>query len=509
MQPVKVAFALRLTIFVLTAIEFLQSGMIAFAAGPIMGGLGMSPEDFSAVSAAYASVAILMISMQRWLVERLGWRGFILASAVIFIAGCIGCAQADAFIGFLCGRLAMGVGGAAMFTSARLLVNVIPPGPARFVGIKALATSLALATAAAPWLASVLIAEEQWHAIFAVVAGLGLVAFLLAYFHFPRLQMPVLPPTSRASLPRQLLLLCGSFGVLYALQRLYYDFYGDVGTVVVVLFAALAALGVFFVGEARQTSPLLQVRATFSLRFASGLGLFLFAYVMLGANNYVVPIMLQKTLGLSWETVGHVEAIGLSGAIVTWVIMSQVIPRSPAPRKFLMIGFLALGTFAFLLGRLTTATDLWVHVIPAIVCNSVFILTVLPIAAMQTFRDLEQDQAVFGNAQQLKNMMSQAGIALGVSLATIGQQWRITAHYAVLNEQITPTNPVFVNTLERIRTALGPAFGPEQSMQLAVAQIAQLLSQQSAMLANIDHFRVVVMLAAIACVLTLTQRVFR
>ena len=62
------------TIFVLNAIEFLQAGMIAFGAGPIMGEIGASPEEFTLATVVYAVVAIAAISKQGWLVERLGWR---------------------------------------------------------------------------------------------------------------------------------------------------------------------------------------------------------------------------------------------------------------------------------------------------------------------------------------------------------------------------------------------------------------------------------------------------
>jgi len=50
-------FALLSTILLLTLLEFLQSGMIAFAAGPIMGEIGASPEEFSLTTVAYATAA--------------------------------------------------------------------------------------------------------------------------------------------------------------------------------------------------------------------------------------------------------------------------------------------------------------------------------------------------------------------------------------------------------------------------------------------------------------------
>src|SRR5207245_7244580 len=53
--------------------DFLQAGIVAFNAAPVMGDLAASPEEYSLVATLYAVVAIGMISMHRWLVERLGW----------------------------------------------------------------------------------------------------------------------------------------------------------------------------------------------------------------------------------------------------------------------------------------------------------------------------------------------------------------------------------------------------------------------------------------------------
>ncbi|MNL51575.1 hypothetical protein D3C87_1746810 [compost metagenome] len=50
---------------------------------------------------------------------------------------------------------------------------------------------------------------------------------------------------------------------------------------------------------------------------------------------------------------------------------------------------------------------------------------------------------------------------------------------------------------------------PAQAHQLATAQIAQMVSQQSVLLANLDHFRVVAVVALMAAAVSLTQRVFR
>ena len=158
------------TIAVLTAIEFLQLSMTAFAAGPIMGELGLTPEDFSLIAAVYASVAILMISMQRWLVERLGGRLVIHCAAAISMLGSVLCATSTGFGSFLLGRIVMAIGGGALFTSARMIIHHLLAGPRRFTGIRALGTSLALSIAAGPWIAAEAVSMETWSAIYWLVA---------------------------------------------------------------------------------------------------------------------------------------------------------------------------------------------------------------------------------------------------------------------------------------------------------------------------------------------------
>ncbi|WP_266169117.1 MFS transporter [Dyella subtropica] len=509
MIPRSPGHLLYATIFVLTAIEYLQSGMTAFAAGPIMGEVSITPEDFSLIAAVYASVAILVISMQRWLVERLGGHRFIQCATAISVIGSVLCATSDDFQSFLIGRIVMALGGGPLFTAARMMIHHWLAGPKRLVGIKFLATGLALSTAAAPWLASLAVSHETWSAIYWLLAVLGLLAFALGSIALPAAPITI-PEQRSASNPwLQLLLAGGSFVLLYALQRVYYDFYSNTASLAVAIGAAVLALMIYFQRQRDSAHPLLHVREMLHTRYLAGLALFMFAYVMLGANNYIVPMMLQRTLGYSWETAGYFQTLGLGFAVVTWAVMSQILPRYPSPRKYIVTGFIGLATFGALLAGQTSSANLWLDVLPALAMNSVFVLTVLPVTAMQTFRQMEDDESVFSNAQQVKSMLSQAGIALGVTLATLGQQWRTTVHYGVLNAQVNPDNPIYAATVQRLQDALASTVDAGQAAAMATAQVAQMLAQQASMLANIDHFKLIAVLGILGVLVTLVQKVFR
>ncbi|MEO7432063.1 MAG: MFS transporter [Dokdonella sp.] len=502
-------WGLYATIFVLTAIEFLQLSMVAFGAGPIMGEVGITPEDFSLIAATYASVAILVISMQRWLVTRLGGRLLIQCSTAISLLGAVLCATSNDFASFFVGRLIMALGGGALFTSARMIIHHTLAGPKRFVGIKSLAYGLAICISAGPWLAAQAVSNDAWSAIFWSLAALDIVAFVLASTCLTNDLRGFEQGRSDWNPGLQVLLVGGSFGLLYALQRLYYDYYGNAAFSIGVLVVSVGALMFYANYQRVHRQPLLHIRLMLHTRFIAGMALFMFGYLMLGANNYVVPVMLQRTLGYSWESVGHFEAIGALATVVTFTVVSRLLPKHPSPGKFWITGFFALGVFGAMLARVDPSADPWLSIVPALACYNVFLLTVLPITAMQAFREMEKDETLFSNAQQVKNMLAQAAIALGISLATLGQQWRTAVHYDVLNVQITPDNPIFVTTVKHLTDALSSSIGPVEAAQVAVARVAQLLAQQSALLANVDHFMLIALLGVLGIVVTLSQRIFR
>ena len=497
------------TIAALTAIEFLQLTMTAFAAGPIMGELGLSPEDFSLIASVYASAAVLMISMQRWLVEWLGARRLICASTMVSAAGSVLCAMSYDYTSFLGGRIVMAIGGGIFFTSARMIVHHLMPGRRRFTGIRALGGSLALSLAVGPWIAAVAVSAEHWHAIYWLVALLDAAACLLSWMTLPSRapERDDRPALLRVEL--QLLLAASIFALMYGLQRLYYDFFGDVGFAAVAMIAAVAGLAAYTWHEYRAHDPLLQVRRMLHVRYMAGMALFGFGFLMLGANNYVIPSMLLRTLGYAWQTVGRLEAIGFFAAVVTFFVVTTLLPRYPAPRKYLATGFGALTLFGVLLARMNTGANLWYEVLPAIVLFSVFLLTIMPMAAMQSFVELEDDERAFANAQQIKNMLAQVCIALGITLATLGQQWRMAVHYAVLNARVSHGDPHFTLVFDRLHQALTPVVGSARATQLATGLIAKSLGQQVSMLANIDHFTCIAVLGAAGVVVMLVQRVFR
>jgi hypothetical protein len=131
----------------------------------------------------------------------------------------------------------------------------------------------------------------------------------------------------------------------------------------------------------------------------------------------------------------------------------------------------------------------------------VFLILVLATTAIHTFTALQTDRVAFNHGQMIKNMMSQFGIAVGVAGATLGLQWRTAEHSTVLAQRFVNGDPVF--------TALRDQLAGQGSVQLATAQLLQMLNQQATLLAGLDYFSLLMVIAILAAIGMFFQRIFR
>jgi MFS family permease len=495
------------TVFFLNLIEFLQNGMIALAAGPIMGETSASPEEYTIVTATYAVVAIAAIARLGWLVERLGWRRYVQASVAVFILGALICGHSGSFVQFLVGRAIMGLGGAAFMTSGRLLIQQMPPSPRRFLGIKVFASALTIGNAAGPWLASILVANGHWQHIFVLLAALGLVAAALAQLVLPT---SVAPEDTRSVASPLLVpaLMAGCFASLYALQRANYDFFAGAWPLLLALVAGASVLALLARHQVAQPRPLLAIKTLLQARYLSGVAVFTVCYVVLGANGYMLPMLMQRGLGFSWEVIGQVQGSGLIVALPVFWFIAAFIPTRPSPKKYYLAGFLSLALCGALLWRITPEAGLWTEVMPAIGAYGAFIIIIMAITALHGFSELQRDEKAFNNGQQLKNMLSQFGSAFGTAAAALSLQWRSSEHLAALGTRFSNGDASFAQAAGQLGEHFAASHGA-QAGQVALATLAQQMTQQASLLASLDYFGFLAAAALLMAGVMMVQKVLK
>jgi predicted MFS family arabinose efflux permease len=468
--------ALLATIFVFNLIEFLQSGMIVFASAPTMGRIGASPEQYSLVTALYAAVAVLSISQMTVLVQRLGWRDFLLGAVLLFLGGSWLCAGATSLGAVVTGRRFLAAGGGVFMTAARMMVNLIPPSPQRIQGIAAFGGALASGMAVAPVAAAFLVDAGAWSGIFLLLALLGAIAGAATLLWMPADAVTLDGTRSGFDPGDGMLLGGGAFLLLFALQRLSYDWHGERVLVAGLLAAGAGLLAWFVLSHRRHGQPFVRLEMLRSRRYLTGLAIFSVCYGLLGTFNGFMPHLVQRVLGVAYRQAGELQSAGLSAAVPTFVVMLLLVKRRPHPTKFYVTAFVLLAAFGWHFAHLDPAAPAWRGVAPWIGLFGAFVVPGMAITALHSFKDLQHDNVLFSNAQQLKNMLGQFGLALGSGCAAILLQQRGALHGARLAEN----------------AAAAPA----------------VLAQQGALLAGIDAFWALVWIGVAGAAVLAFQRRF-
>lgn len=402
------------SIAAITCIEFLETGMVMFGAAGIMAGLGLTPAQFALAYTMYGVSSIFMLYKHQWMVERLGYRRFVLGSLALFAIGAGLAATAEGFAQFAGGRLLQGASGATFFTAGRMAINRLPPD-ARFQGLLAFIGSLLGASAIAPVLAAGLLALLDWRALFwAILPLCGLITQIAR----PHLDRSTVPPDERSEehWGWLLWLVIGIVGLQYAIQEIPGSTSMDHRMVFGIGIASILALSLFAWRQWIKERPLINYRGLFQWRYLLGITLYFSGYFMLGAVGFLLPIHFHIGLGLSLMTTALILGFSATGSVLTAILHARAARRLSRQRGFMLIG---LGLFALAcLGFSQTdrLTDWPLLLLPALLCGIAIPCYIGPIA-FGTFSELPAH--VFSHAYQVKNIVRQLGISSSVAVSTV------------------------------------------------------------------------------------------
>jgi DHA2 family multidrug resistance protein len=110
-----------------------------------------------------------------------------------------------------------------------------------------------------------------------------------------------------------------------------------------------------------------------------------------------------------------------------------------------------------------------------------------------SFGTLRREQ--MGGATGIYNLMRNLGGSVGISVATTLLSRRAQVHQNVLVARMTPYDPAYQRKLEAIRQALTPKVGPHLARQQAVGILYKTLVDQATLLAFVDNFRLITVVA--------------
>jgi MFS family permease len=402
-----------LQLALMTGMEFLENIMFVFGSRYTMTGLGVSPRNFALVQAAYATGSMLMIVAQQRLARDIGYRHYMGCAVGLFLVGTLSGAWSDTLAELTVARFLQGLGGGALFTSSRILVNVLFSEPERALPRRALVVSVFLAITLAPLLASTLLHYFTWRALF-----YGVVPFALLAFVGSLTLLPSAEPRGRAQhgIVPFLLFAAAVIAMQCTVSQLRFDLFAHpVRLTLTTLFGTLALVG-FLVHQWHDDTPWVRLKPLGNRAYLAGLGSYFLYYLLATYWGYLFPIFSEKALGFSVQSTGALSAFSGLVSLVAVLVYLRVAEDVEHKKPLMVAGALSLSFAALWFAQMSPHASTLDVLIGQSAKGLFGVLLAIPIAAV-TFRELREEHLAHG--YQTKNLLRQLSISWSSALAAV------------------------------------------------------------------------------------------
>ncbi|WP_213957392.1 multidrug transporter subunit MdtD [Variovorax sp. dw_954] len=275
--------------------QTLDATIINTALPAMAASMGESPLRMQSVIVAYALTMAMLIPASGWITDRFGARRVFFAAIVLFVLGSIGCAMSRGLGQLVAARVIQGAGGAFLLPVGRLaLLRTVPRSEfvqaMSFVAIPGLIGPLL-----GPTLGGWLVQYASWHWIFLINVPVGLAGCIATLKIMPELRATTLASFDGVGYT---LLAFGMVALSLALDGVSELGLHQVGVLLLMVFG-FASLVAYWAHAARRPDPLFSPAMLRIPTYSVGLAGNLFSRLGSGCMPFLVPLLLQVSMGYS------------------------------------------------------------------------------------------------------------------------------------------------------------------------------------------------------------------
>ncbi|GGP24018.1 MFS transporter [Silvimonas iriomotensis] len=486
-----------------TAVEFFENSLFVFSSSHIQGGIDAGPQEFVLAVAAYACTSMLVIMKQAWLAHRLGYRNFLGAALALFALGALlsgFCNTPDQLI--LC-RAIQGLGGGALFTSSRILINLMFNPKERGTAVRYFMIAIFSVSALAPALAGTWIENYSWRWVFWGVVPVAAVASLGCF-----LWLPVVVPKQQHGgdfTPIPLVIFgVGVISVQLALSEARFDFFAYPLHFALFVLVGVGALSWFTWHQYRHPSPVFVLRGLNNQVYLTGLGLYFIHYFLANFSNYLFPIYAERAQGVPVETAGWLNTFS---SVVSFLVILGYLrwaSRFKQKKPLMLTGVFALAACSLVFSFMPPGMPLSAFFLPLIAKGLFGVLLVIPVAGL-TYRELKAEQ--FAHGYRNKNLLRQWSGSLAQAVAAIMMQNRQAAVYDYYAGFANEFNPAFNHMIATLKAVfMHEGMPADEATRAALAQVAGVVDHQVLLIACNDLYRVLALLALVSAAIIFAQK---
>ncbi|MGI4900656.1 MAG: multidrug transporter subunit MdtD [Janthinobacterium lividum] len=370
--------------------------------------LGESPLRMQSVVISYALTMATLTPASGWFADRFGTRTVFVWAVVLFSAGSIACAMSTSLSMLVFARVVQGIGGANLLPVGRLAVLRIVPRERYLQAMSLIAIPGMIGPLIGPTLGGWLVQQTSWHWIFLINVPVGVLGCACTWLFMPNARTQV----SAFDLKGFLLLAVGMIAISLSLDGL-----AELGlrhaTVLVLLILSLACLCAYGLHATRRPHPLFSLDLFKIHTYSVGLLGNLFARIGSGAMPYLLPLLLQVSLGFKPMEAGMTM---LPVAAAGMLIKRPVTPliNRLGYQRVLVINTLLVGLGIASFALFSLSVPFPVRLVQLALFGAVNSIQFTAMNAL-TLKDLGSEHASSGNS--LFSMIQMLAMSLGVTVA--------------------------------------------------------------------------------------------
>jgi len=477
--------------------EVLDTTIVNVALPHIAGSLSVSNDDATWSLTVYLIANGIVLTISGSLSRMLGRKHFFLICIAVFTLASFGCGLSTSFPQLLICRAIQGFFGGGLQPTQQAIILDTFPQDKRQAAFSLTAIATIIAPVVGPLVGGYLTDTYSWHLIFLINVPIGVLTFF-GVMHYVEDSPTV--KRLRKTAPRFDYVGTGFIALALGSMELFTDRGEDLdwfGSNAILLVASICAIGfIFGIGYLLYTdNPVVDLRVFKNRNFALGWLQIGIMGLVLYASAVLIPQFAQQQLGYTATWAGLVLAPG--GVVLAALIpvVGRILNKVPA--KFVIAaGGLALACSLFYSSHLIPQENFESLVILRATQTAALSLLFVPISSI-AYSTLAKEQQ--GDAAALfsmaRNVFGGVGISISTALITEGSQSSQQNLVGHLNPSYQPFN-VLMQHIEQ--AVINTGTSANGAVQVAMAQVYQMLQTQTAVLA---YNRVFVLTGILALVM--------